>query len=89
MKNIWLVIGECGEYSDFMGWNVASYTKECDANAHADAAQKHADSLPKNDWDRHADMGNPHDPQYRSDYTGTKYRVEMVELREAFSPSSP
>ena len=86
-KAVWLVIGECGEYSDFRSWNVAAHTTEEAANAHAKAAEQ-AVPVDYRSWSysKQEKFKHPLDPQFNTDYTGTEYRVEMVEVHEAFNP---
>jgi hypothetical protein len=85
---IWVVVGATGEYSDYMEWNVAGYPSESQAISHRDAAQLIADSHKKQaaSFESCTGLTNPHDPQYSIAYTGTRYRVEMLEVFQAFNP---
>lgn len=81
-KEIWLVRGSTGEYSDHCEWLVMAYPSEVEAQKHADAAQAFmaGKTSPRFPTD------NPYDPQCQCYYTGTDYAVEMVEVRETFPP---
>ncbi len=82
--HIWLVTGSCGEYSDFQQWNVAAFHTEAEAQKLADAAQLAAAKYPKDGtWKDRAEFKTSLDPQFKYDYTGTSYQVEMVELRRS------
>jgi len=87
LGSVFLVVGATGQYSDHTEWNVAAYPTEDQANAHRDAAQIVADSHKDQARNYKFDLKNPHDPQYAIDYTGTSYRVEMVEVFSAFMPN--
>ena len=83
-KEIWLVKGYTGEYSDARDWTVFGYTTEAEANKHRDAAQAAVLGSEEWDYEKRSRFKNPHDPQCTIDYTGATYRVEMVEVRERF-----
>lgn len=86
MKNIWLLEGSTGEYADFTTWIVVGYATQAEADKHRDAAQAAADSAMKLSNAQRRDFKNPHDPKCQIDYTGTRYTVQMIEVREAFQP---
>ncbi len=80
MKNIYIVRGFCGEYSDRSEWTVCAYESREGAEAHALAAQAAGNSVEsRTDRDN---FKNPHDDYFRTDYTGTEYHVEEVLLWE-------
>lgn len=82
--HIWLVTGSCGQYSDFQQWNVAAFPTEAEAQKLADAAQLAAAKYPKNGTRKErAEFKTSLDPQFKYDYTGTSYQVEMIELRRS------
>jgi hypothetical protein len=86
--SVFLVVGSTGQYSDHTEWNVMAYPTEEQANAHRDAAQVVADSHKELARNYDFDFKNPHDPQYAIDYTGTSYRVEMIEVFSVFVPNN-
>ena len=88
LGSVFIVVGSTGQHSDYMEWNVAAYPTETQGNAHRDAAQVVADSHKKLARNYNFNLKNPHDPQYSIDYTGTSYRVEMVEVFSAFMPNA-
>lgn len=82
MKVVWIVYGMTGEYSDRSEWNVCGYPTEELAQRHADLAQARADELHRqygSAYDIPANA-NQYDLGMRIDYTGTTYRVCMVEI---------
>jgi len=70
--DIFVVEGQCGEYSDRMNWLVCWYDNEAAARDHAVAAKKEADRIKSS-----GDV-NRFDPHYMWDYTGTDYTVIAV-----------
>lgn len=85
MKAVWVVYGMTGQYSDRCEWNVCGYATEELAQRHADLAQARADQLPReygSTYDIPA-KANQYDLGMQIDYTGTTYRVCMVEVLEA------
>ena len=88
LGSVWIVIGETGVYSDYSEWNVAAYPNEEEANKHRDAAQAEAEKVNGKDYTIRNGFKNAYDSQFASDYTGTHYRVEMVELHSAFLPNT-
>ena len=50
MKNIWLVIGGTGDYSDYEEWVVCGYSTEQEAQKHCDALQAFADTCEHLDY---------------------------------------
>ena len=89
-ETIYIVTGHTGEYSDSRDWTVCAYRDEAHAANHAKAAQDWARANAKEFsdryWQRGRELKNPHDPDCQIDYTGTKYGVERVEVRESFQP---
>lgn len=83
MKNIYIVEGNCGEYSDRVNWLVKAFHNE-------DAAIKFKEKLMSICNKYGATVGAVEgeeknkirelDPQFQSDYTGTIYFVLNVEL---------
>jgi hypothetical protein len=86
--SVWIVVGETGEYSDYSEWNVAAFTTEELANHFRDLCQGEADKVSerKKDYTFRRGFKHAYDTQFACDYTGTSYRVEMVEV---FSSSPP
>jgi hypothetical protein len=79
-------MGSCGEYSDRREWNVAAYLSEKTAKEHAENADAKAKILYTQYKDACYDIpagSNEYDPQMSSDYTGTRYDMVMVSLRDA------
>ena len=85
MRNVWIVMGETGEYSDYREWNVAGYTTEEEAEKHKNAAQREADKVNNGDIQTRHGFKNAYDTQFYCDYTGTRYNVVMVEVHESFN----
>lgn len=81
---IYVVIGECGEYSDNTQWPVLwRHTKE-DAEVAIDQLNREALEF-KRIYDASADLVDVEayratmlDPSFASDYTGTKYHVWAI-----------
>lgn len=81
---VYVIRGTTGEYSDRKEWVVCAYSDEQLAKDHVLAATKWA-------HEEHARMGtygeleraSPYDPDIRIDYTGTAYRYDAVQVREA------
>lgn len=88
LGSVWIVVGETGVYSDYSEWNVAAYPNEEEANKHRDAAQAEAEKVNGKDYTIRNGFKNAYDSQFASNYTGTHYRVEMVELHSAFLPNT-
>lgn len=87
---VYVVGGDCGEYSDHCSWYVRIFL-------HKSAAEAFCERL--NAWcrERKADVGctnreehPPEDPNFQTDYTGTEYSVVEVPLDVAETlPVSP
>lgn len=80
-KNIYVVFGTAGEYSDRREWPIIAHTdiekaRELVVNATKAAAElyaKHGEyDIPEG--------SNPYDPKMDTDYTGTSYFYHEVEL---------
>ena len=89
MSEIYIVKGNCGQYSDWTCWEVKAFTVKGDADALADELNKVAKTYKDSDeWeDRYDDMPGPLrkrleelDPNFQTDYTGTSYGVSTVPL---------
>jgi hypothetical protein len=84
--SVWIVVGETGEYSDYSEWNVAAFTTEELAGDFRNLCQGEADKVNGKDCKLRDGFKSAYDTQYYCNYTGTTYRVEMVEV---FSVSPP
>jgi hypothetical protein len=86
--SVWIVVGETGEHSGYSEWNVAAFTTEELANHFRDLCQGEADKVNerKKDYAFRQSFKHAYDAKFACDYTGTSYRVEMVEV---FSSSPP
>lgn len=87
-KKIYIVTGNCGEYSDYREWPVAAYDDEALARAHAEAAKQWFNSsrYAQNPYEYHDEENsprNPFDPGMDTSYTGTDWSVWTVEFRTA------
>ena len=83
MKSVFLVVGKCGEYSDWRTWYVAAYPTKEAAEQHAALVNCYTEEKCKGvDWEEReaAAKDNPYDSNCQSDYTGTTYSVEEVKL---------
>ena len=80
--SVWIVVGETGEYSDYSEWNVAGFHTEEMAESFKDLCQNEANKVNKRKADYAFRRGFKHayDTQFHCDYTGTDYRVELVEI---------
>ncbi len=91
-RSVWLVTGECGEYSDRTNWTVATYygpEAESQARLHVRLANQHEASLPEgdyldDDYDRKLEAwceAHPYDKARPERYfEPTTYRCEEVPL---------
>ena len=88
---IYVVFGHCGEYSDHTRWPVRAYRTEERAQEECIDLIKKAKELtaPKtvtyggDEFTQYYDRGSEKsdwDPDFRTDYTGTEYDYEEVEL---------
>jgi hypothetical protein len=98
MSDIYVVFGQCGEYSDRLEWPVTAYTREEDAKEHVLKATEYADawhklsrsdewidsSIPWDERERREKTANPLDPEFQTDYTGTRYSYGKITLQERF-----
>lgn len=84
--SVWIVVGETGQYSDHSEWNVAGFTTEALATHFRDLCQNEADKVNGKDYTLRRGFKHAYDTQFYCDYTGTFYRVDMVEV---FSSSPP
>ena len=86
MKQIYIVIGNTGEYSDFRQWNVCAYMSEKSARARVTELDMLMKSIGAK-WDqdgcveamRNNERG---DRSFEIDYTGTTYYYNVVELKD-------
>lgn len=89
MNTIYVVIGECGEYSDHQDWPVCAYTDEAQAKEHVERASEYARVAwlrQQKQWSREQ-LPNPYDPDMDLAYTGASYgywHVSVCETTEAF-----
>lgn len=93
-RNLYVVRGTTGEYSDRTEWLVAAYTDEAMAQTHAQLAAARARELApsRSDWAyKRADERptNAYDPDFQMYYTGTDYTVETVPLLRAVPRPEP
>lgn len=83
MKTIYVVEGNCGEYSDRTNWLVKAFSQSESAIEFRDKLHNLAVSTGAKvgsvDKDGEAKMKEI-DPQFRSDYTGTEYCILMVDF---------
>ena len=85
-KNIYLVQGSTGEYSDHMEWNVAAYFDKEQAERHRDLAQLYSNCTPGEDtnmyWEEREKLieTSLYDPKLYITYTGVRYYVDVVPL---------
>ena len=83
------MVGETGEYSDYSEWNVVAFTSEALASQFRDMCQVEADKVNgSDDYRLRHGFKHAYDTQFYCDYTGTKYRVEMVEVFESLPPNA-
>ena len=94
-KTVHVVIGATGEYSDHREWPVAAYLDEAAAEAHVLRATQRAAEIAAGCSDhpycfrrddgehRRTHHENEHDPDMKTDYTGTHYYIWSVPLVEA------
>jgi hypothetical protein len=79
-----VLFGATGEYSDRSEWIVCAYTNKGDADADCAALNARAEGLLNLSWAERneavAERLQPHDANAQSDYTGTWYAVEEVEV---------
>jgi hypothetical protein len=62
MNKIYLVYGECGQYSDYFKWNVAAYEDEKLAKEHVDYANEWFKDNRKRNKSKTKPVYNPFDP---------------------------
>lgn len=91
MSEIWIVFGNCGDYygdGDKLSWSVIAYTKKSDAEWHAHLAQFWSDQYGKDWWsstNKERELNKPSfDPFYQTDFDGTTYTVEPLQLHDSF-----
>ncbi len=84
MKTLYLVCGETGEYGDSVDWTVCGYLDRSKAESHARLATEEAVRLlfEAGHYGRVKHGANRYDLFMRMDYTGTKYGVGEVEIRD-------
>ena len=82
MKNVFVVMGTTGEYSDRNEWAVMAYLDESAAQKHVVNADRRAKEIFATCADRYSvERGaNEFDPDMRMDYTGTSYFIYTVPL---------
>ena len=82
MKNVFVVMGTTGEYSDRNEWAVMAYLDEAQAQEHVVNADRRAKELFATRQDHYSiEKGaNEFDPDMSMDYTGTSYFIYRVPL---------
>lgn len=91
VKRIFLVQGNCGEYSDYREWVICAYHDEAKAKDHARLAkewreQKITYEMP---YDERAKLKNPYDPDdYYGVHQDTDWTAYGVEIRGALPKAS-
>lgn len=85
---VWVVVGETGEYSDYSEWNVAAFTDERQAEAFKDACQREAEKVNGKHCEIRNGFRHAYDTQFHCEYSGTSYRVDMVQVFDSFTPNA-
>ena len=83
MMNIYVIMGNTGEYSDHTTWFVAAYTTKEMAELHVQRLEeimKNTDHLSIIKKNRKIKKAIELDPMCKIDYTGTWYKVKEVKL---------
>lgn len=87
MRQIFVVMGSTGEYSDRHEWAILAYTDETLAQTHVQLAEawdrENGLTWSRLAWERRIDLVSPYDPAYSRDYTGTSYYIVAVPLADA------
>lgn len=96
-QQIYVVIGDTGEYSDYHEWIVCAYTREEDAIQRVKFLSAVASDLHVNDRDVRFESWQERgaaekkikvvengDPNASIDYTGIRWRYEAITLRDSF-----
>lgn len=81
---VYVVMGQTGEYSDKREWAVMAYLSRELADKHADDAMLAAarvNKIGKGAFYGGKRDGNPYDPHMCMDYTGTDYYVLVVPMQ--------
>jgi hypothetical protein len=84
-REIFVVLGSTGEYSDRVEWIVAAFASEHEANERAANAKAEADRIftdTNNDHLKRYGATNKFDDQMQIDYTGVIYGVIKIKLYE-------
>lgn len=81
---IYVVYGQCGEYSDHRDWLVCAYADRDKAEKHAFEAEKRSKEMltEYEHWMDIPDGANKYDTQMDMDYTGASYLAIEVEVLE-------
>lgn len=85
MSEIYVIEGNCGEYSDRCNWLVKAFSNEKDAIEFRDKLES---LMEKHGFNKGCNYPNEIgrnevrelDPQFRQDYTGTYYALHTLEL---------
>lgn len=77
---IYVVSGDCGEYSDFTQWLVKAFVAERDARNFVEKASAISRELYMNEKTPRYRWQHPMDPGFQADYTGTNYTYTSIEL---------
>ena len=82
LKNIYVVMGATGEYSDRREWPVMAYENVGHAKAHLIKAQERANEIYANFLNDHIyrETHNEFNPKMEMEYTGTSYFLHRVAL---------
>lgn len=83
MNKVYVVMGQCGEYSDHQEWSVAAYRSEslaAERVANATRRGAEVEAKLKEGYNYNVLKENEFDPDMRSDYTGTEYYIMPVDL---------
>lgn len=83
MKTLYVVMASKGEYSDRHEWTVAAHTTRVNAELHLMCCERwHRENGDAwNDvWDEGKRQPNPYDPDYSTDYVGTHYWIDEIDL---------
>lgn len=82
MKNVFVVMGSTGEYSDRLEWAVMAYLDEAAAQEHVINAERRAKEIfaLRKGWRMPEGVKNEFDLNMDMDYTGTSYFIYTVPL---------
>ena len=84
MESVYLVVGSTGEYSDHVAWYVRAFQSQSAAQNLAQKLTVASTNLKGDRYSRRVEAANEElmraqgDPQWQTDYTGTRYEVAEV-----------